>query len=93
MSPDTPAAEWIGYAAATLTTLSFVPQAWHTFSTRDVRGISLGMYSAFTLGVALWLAYGVLLDAWPVIIANAITLALATTILVMKLVLGRRDGG
>ncbi|TXC66816.1 hypothetical protein FSC37_16435 [Piscinibacter aquaticus] len=93
MSPDTSAAEWIGYAAATLTTLSFVPQAWHTFSTRDVRGISLGMYSAFTLGVALWLVYGVLLDARPVIIANAITLALATTILVMKLVLGRRGGG
>lgn len=93
MSATTIATEWIGYVAATLTTLSFVPQAWHTFSTRDVRGISLGMYSAFTLGVAMWLVYGVLLDAWPVIIANAITLALATTILVMKLVLGRRGGG
>lgn len=93
MNAATSAAEWIGYVAATLTTLSFVPQAWHTFSTRDVRGISLGMYSAFTLGVAMWLVYGVLLDAWPVIIANAITLALATTILVMKLVLGRRGGG
>lgn len=91
MSAAASATEWIGYAAATLTTLSFVPQAWHTFSTRDVRGISLGMYSAFTLGVAMWLAYGVLLGAWPVILANAITLALATTILVMKIVLGRRD--
>lgn len=87
------ATEWIGYAAATLTTLSFVPQAWHTFSTRDVRGISLGMYSAFTLGVAMWLAYGVLLGAWPVIVANAITLALAATILAMKIVLGRRSSG
>ena len=93
MSATTIATEWIGYAAATLTTLSFVPQAWHTFSTRDVRGISLGMYSAFTLGVAMWLVYGVLLDAWPVIIANAITLALATTFLVMKLVLGGRGVG
>lgn len=43
------------------------------------------MYSAFTLGVALWLAYGLLLGAWPVVIANLITLALASTILVMKL--------
>lgn len=46
--------DWVGYVAATLTTLSFVPQAWHTFQTRDVSGISLGMYSAFTLGVLLW---------------------------------------
>ena len=90
MSSASNATEWIGYAAATLTTLSFVPQAWHTFSTPDVRGISLGMYSAFTLGVAMWLAYGVLLGAWPVIVANAITLALASTILAMKIVLGRR---
>lgn len=83
----------LGYTAATLTTASFVPQAWLTFRTRDVRGISLGMYSAFTLGVAMWLAYGVLLGAWPVIVANAITLALAATILAMKIVLGRRGGG
>lgn len=77
--------ELIGYVAAILTTASFVPQALHTFQTKDVRGISLGMYSAFTLGVALWLVYGVLLSAWPIVIANAITLALAASILVMKL--------
>jgi MtN3 and saliva related transmembrane protein len=75
----------IGYLAAVLTTLSFVPQAWHTFRTRDVSGISLGMYSAFTLGVALWLVYGLLLGAWPIVLANVITLALAAAILVMKL--------
>jgi MtN3 and saliva related transmembrane protein len=75
----------IGTLAAILTTASFVPQAWHTFRTRDVRGISLGMYSAFTLGVACWLVYGLLLSAWPIVIANCITLALAATILVMKL--------
>ncbi len=75
----------IGSSAATLTTISFFPQALHTFRTKDVRGISLGMYSAFTLGVALWLVYGLLIDAWPVVIANVITLALASTILVMKL--------
>ena len=75
----------VGYIAAALTTLSFVPQAWHSFSTRDVRGISLGMYSAFTLGVALWLIYGLLIGAWPIVLANAITLALSLAILLMKL--------
>ena len=75
----------IGTLAAVLTTISFLPQALHTFRTKDVRGISLGMSSAFTLGVALWLVYGLLLGAWPVVIANVITLALASTILVMKL--------
>ena len=82
--------EWIGYAAASLTTASFVPQAWLTFKTRDVSGISLGMYSAFTLGIALWLAYGWLIDAWPVVIANVITLVLAASILVMRLRFGRK---
>ena len=78
----------IGSVAAALTTLSFVPQALKTFKTRDVSGISLGMYTAFTLGVALWLVYGVLMGAWPVIIANAVTLVLALAILVMKLRFG-----
>ena len=81
MSPD----DLIGTAAACLTTVSFVPQAWHTFRTRDVSGISLGMYSLFTVGVALWLVYGILLVAWPIIIANVITTSLALAILVMKL--------
>ncbi|MFM8624785.1 MAG: SemiSWEET transporter [Betaproteobacteria bacterium] len=79
------AEELIGYAAAILTTVSFVPQAILTLRTRDVSGISLGMYSCFTLGVALWLIYGVSLGQWPLIIANAITLALAMIILLTKL--------
>ena len=85
-------ASWIdllGYAAATLTTASFVPQAWLSFRTGDVSGISLGMYASFTVGVALWLAYGAVLGAWPIVVANAITLVLAMSILVMKL-RGRR---
>jgi MtN3 and saliva related transmembrane protein len=77
--------DFIGYSAAALTTLSFVPQAWHTFKTRDVSGISLGMYSVFTLGVALWLVYGLLLGAWPIVLANTVTLVLAAAILWMKL--------
>ena len=78
-------ADTIGYLAAFLTTCSFVPQAWLTLRTRDVSGISAGMYSVFTAGVALWLIYGWLTDAWPVVLANAVTLALAGSILVMKL--------
>ncbi len=73
--------QWLGYLAAALTTGSFVPQAWHSFRSSDLSGISLSMYSAFTLGVALWLLYGLSLGEWPIIIANAITLALAGTIL------------
>lgn len=82
--------DWLGYAAATLTTAAFVPQAWLTFRTRDVSGISLGMYAVFTLGIALWLVYGLLLGAWPIVVANGITLGLSACILGMKLVLGRR---
>lgn len=80
-----PTSEVIGYCAAFLTTFSFAPQAWLTFRTRDVRGISLGMYGLFAVGVALWLAYGLLLQAWPIVAANAVTLALALAILAMKL--------
>lgn len=80
----------IGYIAASLTTLSFLPQALHTFRTRDVSGISLGMYSLFTLGIALWLVYGVLQGAWPLILANSVTFTLALCILAMKLRYGRR---
>lgn len=85
-----PLHELIGYLAAALTTCSFVPQALHTFRTRDVSGISLGMYSVFTAGVALWLVYGLSLAAWPIVVANAITLALAGAILGMKVRYGMR---
>jgi MtN3 and saliva related transmembrane protein len=77
--------ELVGYLAAILTTISFVPQVWHTWRTRDVSGISLGMYVVFAAGVSLWLVYGLLLDAWPIVVANAVTLALALAIVAMKL--------
>lgn len=80
----------VGALAAFLTTISFVPQAWLSFRTRDVSGVSLGMYSVFTAGVALWLAYGLMLKAWPIVIANVITLALAIAILTMKLLYRRK---
>jgi MtN3 and saliva related transmembrane protein len=85
MTPADGLDTWLGYAAATLTTLSFVPQAVLTLRTRDVAGISLGMYATFTVGVALWLAYGLRLGAWPLIGANAVTLVLAALILAVKL--------
>lgn len=80
----------LGFLAAVLTTGSFVPQALLTLRTRDVRGISLAMYSAFTLGVALWLAYGVALGAWPIVVANGVTLVLSATILAVKIVEDRK---
>jgi MtN3 and saliva related transmembrane protein len=85
--------ELLGYGAAALTTMSFVPQAVLTLRTRDTSGISLAMYSAFTLGVALWLAYGIAIGRWPIIVANAVTLALAATILVTKVRVETRRGG
>jgi MtN3 and saliva related transmembrane protein len=75
----------LGYVAATLTTFSFVPQVWRTFRTHDVSGISLRMYSIFTAGVAVWLAYGIALKEMPMILANSVSLVLACSVLVMRL--------
>lgn len=80
-----PFSELIGYAAASLTTTAFIPQAWLTWRSRRVDGVSLGMYSIFTLGIMLWLAYGLLIGAWPIIVANGLTLLLALFILSMKI--------
>jgi len=77
--------DWLGFAAATLTTASFLPQALLTLRTRDVSGISLGMYSAFTAGVALWLVFGLYLGSWPIIVSNVVTLGLAVVILATKI--------
>jgi MtN3 and saliva related transmembrane protein len=77
--------ELIGYAAAFLTSVSFIPQAIMTIRSKNTSGISRGMYAMFTLGVALWLAYGIYLMSWPMIAANTVTLMLAATILGLKL--------
>jgi len=74
----------LGYLAATLTTASFVPQAWRTFRTKDVSGISLKMYVVFTVGVAVWLAYGIVLGEVPMMLSNSSTLVLACAVLAMK---------
>ena len=75
----------IGFGAAILTTLAFLPQVikvWHTHQTRD---ISLGMFLLFCLGITLWLIYGVLQNDLPLILANTVTLVLSGTILILKL--------
>ncbi len=77
--------EWTGYVAATLTTLAFVPQALKTIRSKDTRSISLGMYVVFTIGLGFWLAYGIALHSWPMILSNIVTLALSATILLLKL--------
>ena len=77
--------EWFGFAAAFLTSVSFIPQAVMTIRTKNTSGISRGMYSMFTVGVALWLVYGLALGSWPMILANTVTLVLSATILGLKL--------
>ncbi len=75
----------IGYIAATLTTISFLPQAIQTLKTRDTSGISLLMYSLFVVGVGFWSVYGILLGDLIIVVANAITLVLASAILTIKI--------
>jgi len=75
----------IGLVAAFCTTLSFLPQAIKAIRTKHTRDLSLVMYSLFTSGVLLWLIYGILRNDWPVILANAVTLIFAATILFLKI--------
>lgn len=80
----------LGYPAAFLTTVAFVPQAWQSWRTRDLSGISLPMYTLFTLGVSLWLGYGLAIGSVPVVAANAVTLMLASVVLWLKILEMRR---
>ena len=82
-------ADAIGIVAGVLTTLAFVPQVIRVWRTRSARDLSLASFAIFTAGVALWMIYGVAIDALPVIVANAVTLVLAAAILVMKLAFDR----
>jgi MtN3 and saliva related transmembrane protein len=74
----------LGLVAAFCTTAAFIPQVILIWRQRSASGVSFGMYSAFCFGVFLWLCYGLLIRAWPIAINNAITLVLATSVLVMK---------
>lgn len=75
----------IGSLAGILTTIAFVPQVIKTHRSQSAHDISLLMFLLFCSGVLFWLIYGILLQAMPIIIANAITLALAASILIMKI--------
>jgi MtN3 and saliva related transmembrane protein len=77
--------QFIGPLAAILTTISFIPQAVKVIKTKDTSGISLGMYIAFVLGVFLWIIHGWYIQDYNLIIANAITFVLSSTILVYKI--------
>ncbi len=77
--------EYVGYLAAILTSASFFVQAMKSFKTRDLSGISLGMYAMFTLGVIFWLVYGILIEKWPLILTNLFTLAFAASVLILKI--------
>jgi len=77
--------DFIGYFSAFLTTFAFVPQALHSWKTRDLSGVSLPMYSMFSTGVAGWIIYGVSIASWPVVAANVVTLVLSCTVLWLKL--------
>jgi MtN3 and saliva related transmembrane protein len=75
----------IGTLAASGTTLAFIPQVVHTLRTRDTKSISLSMYITFTFGVCMWLLYGFLLDSYPIIISNIVTLILSCTVMFYKI--------
>lgn len=88
MSPA--AIEMLGHVAGACTTIAFLPQVWQVWKTRSASDISLGMYLLFVSGVAMWLGYGLLANAMPVVVANTLTLILAGAVLVMKLVFDRK---
>lgn len=75
----------IGSLAGGLTTIAFIPQVVRTWKTGSAQDISLFMFLLFSCGVLLWLIYGILLHAWPIILANGVTLALSTSILALKI--------
>ncbi|HMF24254.1 MAG TPA: SemiSWEET transporter [Pseudolabrys sp.] len=79
------AIDLIGAAGAVLTTLCWLPQAFKMLHEKETRALSLTATAAFTLGVVLWLIYGLAIDDWPLIGSNAVTLTLMTPILAMKL--------
>lgn len=75
----------LGLLAGTLTTTAFIPQVLKTWKSKSAKDLSLGMFSIFTTGVLLWLAYGIIINDMPVIAANLITLILASLLLSWKL--------
>ncbi len=73
-----------GYMGAACTTISFIPQIIKIIKEKEARDISLGMYLIFTFGIMMWLIYGILLNQYPIIIANSLTLLFSVTVLALK---------
>ena len=77
--------ELIGIIAGMLTTIAFLPQAIKIWRSKSAKDVSLAMFVCFCMGIVLWVIYGIMLGALPVILANVVTLCIAATILVFKL--------
>ena len=77
--------ELIGYLAAFFTTIAFIPQAYKVFKTNQTKDLSLSLFLIFSLGVLMWLIYGIMLNSFPMIVANVITLSLSLYILYKKI--------
>lgn len=76
--------QFLGLVAGACTTIAFLPQVFKTWKSRSAKDLSLSMFTIFSLGVALWLVYGFLMNDVPLIAANLITLMLASTLLIFK---------
>lgn len=90
------AIDWLGLVAGTLTTVAFVPQAVKIWVTKSADDVSYLMFGIFTIGIVMWLAYGIALGAMPIIVANVVTLVLSLLVIALKVRYsgkrGNRDG-
>jgi MtN3 and saliva related transmembrane protein len=84
VQPSSNVIESVGYVAGVLTTVAFVPQLMKTWRSQSAADLSLTMLTAFTVGILLWLVYGLALASWPLVLSNAITLALTALLLKLK---------
>jgi len=82
--------DWLGLLAGTLTTVAFVPQVLKIWLTRSADDVSYLMFGIFSVGIVLWLAYGIALGALPIIVANVVTLVLSIMVIALKVRYSRR---
>ena len=84
--------DFLGYIAATITTIAFLPQIIKTAKSKSAKDVSMGMFVLFTTGVFLWIVYGILTSTYPVLIANAVIFCLALTQIILKIKYDREEG-
>lgn len=77
--------EFIGYAAGTLTAVAFAPQVLKAWRTRDTAALSVGTLVIYVIGIVGWFVYGLLLNSYPIILSNLVSLVLAGSLLIAKL--------